>query len=185
MLVPDLSGYDQEVSALGKKIEEVGLALARKRREAETEAAAAQGETKSYLVLEEKLRKKEIILTPEQMANWQKLAARVAPGLKALNKLNGEVQLLQTEKEIYEGKNAALMQFKQDASVGISCSLRESHGDTLVRVMKTKPGAVPLMDLEPKQLKAQLLAPSLPADRLFSGEGGPFEWRCRAPGPKE
>jgi hypothetical protein len=41
------------------------------------------------------------------------------------------------------------------------------------------------MDLEPKQLKAQLLAPSLPADRLFSGEGGPFEWRCRAPGPKE
>lgn len=185
MLVPDLSGFNQQAGAIGRKIEEVGLALARKRREAEAEAAAAQGEAKSYLVLGEKLQKKELTLTPEQMANWQKLAARVAPGLKVLNKLNGEVQLLQTEKEIYEGKSAALMQYKQDASAGISCSIRESHGDTLVRTMKTKPGAVPLADLEPKQLKAQLLAPSLPADRLFSGEGGPFEWRHRAPDLKE
>ena len=185
MLVPDLSGFDQESSAIRKKIEEVESAIIRKRREAEAEVAAAQGEAKSYLVLEAKLRKKEITLTPEQMANWQKLAARVAPGLKVLNKLNGEVQLLQTEKETYEGRRAALMQYKQDASAGISCSIRESHGDTLVRAMKTKPSAVLLADLEPKQLKAQLLSPSLPADRLLSGEGGPFEWRYRAPEPKE
>lgn len=182
MLVPDLSGYDQEISVIGKKIEEVGAALVCKRREAEAEASATQGEARNYLVLEEKLRKKEITLTPEQMQSWKNLAARVAPGLKILNQLNGEVQLLQTEKEMYEGKVDALMQYKQDASTGISCAIRESHGDTLVRVMKTQPGAVTLADLEPKQLKAQLLAHALPADRLFSGEGGPFEWRHRAPG---
>jgi hypothetical protein len=185
MLVPDLSGYDQEINAIRKKIEEVESALVRKRRDAASEAAAAQGEARNYLVLEAKLQKKEITLTPEQMANWQKLTARVAPGLKVLNQLNGEVRFLQTEKEIYEGKGAALMQYKQDASAGVYCSIQESHGDTLVRIMKTKPGAVPLADLESKQLKAQLLAPSLPADRLLSGEGGPFEWRYRAQDPEE
>lgn len=185
MLVPDLSGFDQESSAIMKKVEEIETGLVRKRREAEAEAAAAQGEAKSYLALEAKLRKKEITLTPEQMVNWQKLAARVAPGLKILNKLNGEVQLLQTEKEIYEGKRAALMQYKQDASARVSCSIRESHGDALVRIMKTRPGVVPLANLEPKQLKVRLLAHSLPADLLLSGEGGPFEWQYRAPEPKD
>lgn len=185
ILVPDLSGYDQEISAIGKKIEEVGSALVRKRREAEAEAAAVQGEARNYLMLVAKLQKKEITLTPEQMANLKKLAARVAPALKVLNQFNGEVRFLQNEKEIYEGKSAAMMQGKQDASAGASCSIRESHGDTLVRAMKTKPGAVPLSDLELKQFKAQLLASSLPADRLFSGEGGPFEWQYRAPSPEE
>ena len=100
ILVPDLSGYDQEISAIGKKIEEVGSALVRKRREAEAEAAAVQGEARNYLMLVAKLQKKEITLTPEQMANLKKLAARVAPALKVLNQFNGEVRFLQNEKEI-------------------------------------------------------------------------------------
>lgn len=185
MLVPDLSGYDQEINAIRKKIEEIESALARKRRDADAEAAAAQGEARNYLLLEAKLRKKEITLNPEQMANLKKLAIRVAPGLKLLNQLNGEVRSLQAEKEVYEGKSAALIQYKQDASADISCSIQAPYGETLVRTMKTKPGAVPLADLEPKQFKAQLLAPSLPADRIFSGEGGPFEWRYQVPGLEE
>jgi len=121
ILVPDLSGYDQEISAIGKKIEEVGSALVRKRREAEAEAAAVQGEARNYLVLVASYRKRNHP-DPEQMANLKKLAARVAPALKVLNQLNGEVRVsANRERDLRMRKNAALMRGKQDASAGASC----------------------------------------------------------------
>lgn len=183
VLVPDLSDFDQKIGGIRKKIEEVEFALARKRQE--TEAITSQGEVRSYLMLGAKLQKNEVAFTPEQMANWKNLAARVAPALKTLARFNGEFKALQAEKESLDGEIVALRQGKRGAAAGISCAIEASRGDTLVRTMKMKLDAVPLADLEPKQLRARLISPSLPGERLLSGEGGPFNWEYPATGVEE
>lgn len=175
VFVPDLSSFDEKIGQLGKKIEEVDFSIVKKRRE--IEVVTSQPQVKNYLTLGARLKKNEITLTPEQKENWQKLVAQVAPALKMLAKLNGELKELQVGKESIDGEIAALMQSRDEASAGISCSIGNIRGDMLVRTMKIKPDAAPLADLAPKELKARLRASGLSGTRLPSGRSGAFNWQ--------
>lgn len=180
VFIPDLSDFDQQISETGKKIQEIELAIEKKRQEAK--AITDQGEIKNYLVLGAKLKKKEIVLSAPQQESWKTLVAKVSPLLAALAKINDATKMLQEEKNALDEKIVVLVQSKREASTGISCSIETSLGDTHGRTMKLKPDEDSLASLSPKQLKARLRAHSLPGDLLFSGAGGPFDWRYRVPG---
>jgi hypothetical protein len=175
MLIPDLAEFDQKISALGRKIEQLESAIAKKRQA--TEAIMGQPEVKSYMMLAVKVQKKEITLTPEQQGNLQKLAAKVSPDLKTLAKINEELKELQSGKKSLDGEIAAIVQVKQETSAGISCSIAHVLGDTLVRTMKTKSDTPSLADLAPKDMKAKLHAPGQPTERIRSGTNGPLDWK--------
>lgn len=184
VLVPDLSGFDRQIGGVRQKVNEIEATIAKLHHE--SAAIAGQGEVRNYLVLNAKLENDEVTLTPEQQENWNRLVALVAPYLTALAKLNGKIQELESEKEPFDAKLAALEQGKQDASTGIVCSIETTlSDDTLVRTMKIQPNAVPLADLQPKQLRALLNTYSLPGERLFSGRDGTFIWQYSTPGEEE
>lgn len=179
VIVPDLSDFDQQIGETGKQIPEIELAIEKKRQE--TKVITEQSEVKNYLVLGAKLKKKEIVLSEQQQDNWKALVAKVTPFLAALAKISEAINALQNEKKSLEEEIAALVQRKREASTGISCTIETILGDTLVQTMKLKSDENSLTSLSPKLLKARLNARSVPGSHLFSGHGGPFDWRYKAP----
>lgn len=174
VLLPDLSGFDQNIAATRRKIEGLDLAIAGKTREAG--ALTSRAEVRNYLALAARLQKNELTLTADQAENWKKLAAQVAPALSTLAKLNGAVKALQEEIAALSESIAALEWGKKAATGGIACSIEESAGGVLVRTLQ-QDSDEPLAELAPKRLRARLLAPAPPADRLLSGERGAFHWQ--------
>lgn len=183
VFVPDLSDFDEQINVIGKEIPEIELAIEKRRQEAK--AITDQSEVKSYLMLGAKLKKKEIVLSDQQQENWRALVARVSPFLATLAKINDAVNALQNEKKSLGEEVAVLEQSKRETSTGISCAIETIFGDTLVHTMKLKSDEASLTSLSPKQLKARLKAHSLPGTHLFSGNGGPFDWRYKAPDAEE
>ncbi|HQT25269.1 MAG TPA: hypothetical protein PLK99_01565, partial [Burkholderiales bacterium] len=136
-----------------------------------SEPISSETEVRNYLAIIGGVRKKGLLLTEEQKANFQKLGNRIAPALKALSAINAEIQALQQEKDdlVDEGMNIEKME--QEASSGISCNIENISKDTLVTRRKIE--AAQLFDLHPKELRVKLREAGIPENRLPMKAGCP------------
>ena len=175
VLLPDLSGFRARTAEIGKRIDEIGLIIEERRRK--YASITEQQEVRSYLLIAGKLQRKEVTLTDEQKANWQRLGAKIAPELKAIASVNSEIRALQEEQKELEEEIAAMEQEGKEASRGISCSIDSVAKDTMIWKRHADPST--LFDLPLKELRARLLAPGRPEDRLPLGNGKYF-WECPA-----
>ena len=173
VLLPDLSGFKARAAEIGKRIAEIGLKIEERRKK--SAAIAGQQEVRSYLLIAGKVQRKEIVLTDEQKANWQRLGARIAPELKAISSVGSEIRALQEEQKALEEEIASMEQEGKEASNGISCAIDSVAKDTMIWKRHAEP--VTLFDLPHKELRTRLLAPGLPEDRLPLGNGKYF-WEC-------
>jgi hypothetical protein len=178
VLLPDLSGFDHNIAVARMKIGELEQAIAGKTRE--TEILTSKGEVRNYLVLSAKLKKNEIALTADQAEGLKRLAAQVAPVLSALAKLNGTIKAHQDEIAALNESITAQEWGKKATTGGVACDIGESAGGVLVRTVQLDMYD-PLAELVPKQLRARLVAPAPPADRLMSDQRGAFSWRLAVP----
>lgn len=175
VLVPDSDKTDQKLAGLKTKIDEFELTI--KAKVQESEKITSQPEVKNYLVIGTKLKKNEITLSPEQMANFQKLTALVGPTLKTLNKVRAEFTALQTAQSSLVAQAATLKEEKKEAGIGISCAIAEVTGETVVRTMKFSQDGDSLYNLPPKNLKAKLRSSAATGERLFTGRSGSLNWK--------
>lgn len=173
VLIPDLSGFKKRNAEIGTRISGIDLEIEALRKK--TEPLAGQKEVRNYLIIAGKLQRKEITLSEEQKSSWQKMGANVAPMIKAISAINQEIQSLQGEKESLLEEAVAIEEEEQQASSGISCSIRSLTRDTLVRKWMIQAVAPSLFDMKAKELRIRLRDGGLPEERLpHSGE---LDWK--------
>lgn len=175
LLLPDLTRFDLELKRLETARGEAEAAIAQ--HSATLQALAAQPEMKSYIGILAKLKAKALTMSPTQQVQWQALLTRLAPTLRQVATLNGEIQqarqnIAETDQEI-----EALGKTRQAASQGISCAIETVAGDTQVHTLRQAFDAPQLASLSPKGLHKRLHEVDAGAVRLFSDSRGSFEWQ--------
>ncbi|MGV7209843.1 flagellar assembly protein A [Oxalobacteraceae bacterium A2-2] len=174
-LVPDTSKYD-------RKIAELGGQLARHEREAaqrkqEIDSITSQPEMRKYLTLATRIRKRELVLTPEQEPLFEKMAIGVGPSLKEIARISLAMKAAQAQRDQVAAQIAVVEQQKQTVVRGSRCSVKMFSGDVLVRGMCYNPDTGAPYDLPPKELKARVRAAAAAGlQPIYAGASGALEW---------
>ncbi|WP_342117696.1 flagellar assembly protein A [Pseudoduganella sp. OTU4001] len=178
VIVKDVAGHDAELEALQKQTagQEADIAT----WTAEHERLNGLAEVRSYLTLAEKLRKGEIQLTPAQVPQLKKVAAAVAPQVKAIGQL---LQAIKQAEDSIAGARARrdeLEALKRDAAARSSVRLHMVDGDVLVRTLPLGEAVAANFMAQPKDYKAMLRGPRLDSLTIFSGSAGTVSWHGSA-----
>ncbi len=186
VLRPDLSRIDAAIGMIRERVGQFGQ-LADGRRAAMA-AVAAQPEAASYVKLAGRIRKGELVLTPEQQPAFKKLAAGAAPALKQMATLSQEIKDLEAEQQSGTELLGRLETQRAAHSGAVSVSITQVSGDISVRALDVEPDAAPdegaaVPQLQPREIKARLREAS-GAELLFAGSSGSFSWgTAEAPAP--
>jgi hypothetical protein len=179
-LVPETGKYDQRLAELAQQGARQGAAA--QDCKSEIDAITSQPALRNYLTLATRVRKQEVVLTPEQLVLFQKMAVSVGPALRSVGKLSlsaKEAQGLQAKAQ----EQAALVRQQKDAVIGNGCCVVSMvTGETLVRAMHFNPDLGPAYNYTPKEIKVRLRAYASSGAALFSGSSGAFTWRAGSDG---
>ncbi|MYN03010.1 DUF342 domain-containing protein [Pseudoduganella sp. DS3] len=179
VVVKDVAGHEAELEALQKQSakQEADIALWR----AEHDRLNGLAEVRSYLTLAEKLRKGEIQLTPAQVPQLKKVAAAVAPQVKAIGQL---LQSIRTTEDALAGARARrdeLEALKRDAAARSSVRVMLVDGEVLVRTLPLGDATAGNFMAQSKDYKAMLRGPRLDSLTIFTGTSGSVSWHGAAP----
>lgn len=179
VVVKDVAGHEAELEALQKQSakQEAEIALWR----AEHDRLNGLAEVRSYLTLAEKLRKGEIQLTPAQVPQLKKVAAAVAPQVKAIGQL---LQSIRTTEDALAGARARrdeLEALKRDAAARSSVRVMLVDGEVLVRTLPLGDATAGNFMAQSKDYKAMLRGPRLDSLTIFTGTSGSVSWHGAAP----
>lgn len=174
VLIPDREGLLHDLDALRHKIDETSRVRADTERE--LEKVRAQPELQTYITLAAKVKKKELILTPDQTVKFQKMAASVAPFLRLAGQYNLDIRKTETDKALLLNQITALEAKQKESEAGIHCLIAKISGEASVRTMKFKPGELPWSDLGAKDVRARLHSAQENQQVIFSGIDGKVSW---------
>lgn len=175
LLVPDLSGFQAKRAQLLQEVTRINSTIAD--QHGKMASIREQKEVGQYLQIALKVQHKELTLGPEQQEGLKKLAAKVAPALRALRQLGENVQALQdSSKEVHDQLHA-LDAAAQAVGVGIGGTVGLIDGDTRIRSLTVNFDAAPLTQLPAKELRLRLRATDGAIKSLFAGDSGQFDWQ--------
>ncbi|MGZ8355335.1 MAG: flagellar assembly protein A [Telluria sp.] len=174
VLQPDSKRIDEVMGQIGARVADFEQLVAQ--RKAELQVLTGQPEVRQYMLLANRVRKGELVLTAEQAPQFQKMGAAVGPALKAIGKLSEDIKAKEAEQQA----GAALLEQlgrQRIASAGVnSVRIGVLTGDTLVRTINYRPDDSSNYDLPPREIKARLRAGLQPGDQIFSGSEGSVDW---------
>lgn len=173
-LVPDMAGFNDKLAGIEGKAAELGQAAIRCHQE--IDRINQLPEVRNYQLLSEKLRKQELVLSPDQVPQFQKMAAAAAAELKTAGRLWYEVQQMDVKKTQLLDQVSDTMREQRAAAGQSRCYLRNVNGETLVRGMTFDPQGGPVYDKAPKDIKATLRGAKTSAKAIFSGSSGTLDW---------
>ncbi|WP_081897571.1 flagellar assembly protein A [Massilia sp. BSC265] len=178
VLRPDCARIDAAIGMIRERVGRFGE-LAGQRRAA-MGALAAQPEVASYLRLAGRVRKGELVLTPEQQPAFKKLAAAAAPALKQMAALSQETKDIEAEQQSGMALLARLEAQRAQHSSAASVAILQAAGDITVRALDVEPDSAEAergshYHLAPREIKARLRDAS-GAELLFAGSSGSFSW---------
>ncbi len=176
-LEADSARIDEAIAAMTVKADEFGAAV--QVRKAELEDLTGQPEVRKYVMLASKIRKNELILTAEQVPQFQKMAAGVAPALKAIAKVSLDVKAAEVEQQAAMSLVTQLVQQKSDCAGQSEVKVQSLSGDTVLLSMKFNPDGSTLYDLPSKEIKARLRSNYEAAEIILSADSGSIEWRSQ------
>ncbi|NHZ41465.1 DUF342 domain-containing protein [Massilia sp. CCM 8693] len=177
-LQPDSARLDEVIVAMTARVAQfAALALQRK---AELEAMTNEPEVRKYVMLASKVRKKELILTEEQVPMFQKMALAAGPALKAIARVSLDVKAAQTEQQAGADLVAELVRQRADSAGVSSVKVRRIEGETVVRGMSYNPDGTSIYDLPAKDIKLKLRTRRAEGEVIFAGEAGVVDWKSGA-----
>lgn len=174
MLIPDITAFTKQLDELKRKQAEFEKVIEVRAKDIET--LTGQPDLKNYSLISAKLRAKEITMTAEQVANWQKLVARVTPALRGLKIFHDEILGARSAIVDLTNRMQEIIIESEAMSAGIHCSITAITGDTIVRTLKIRPDAPPLQELPAREIRARLQS-GADSERLLSSNAGNFEWQ--------
>lgn len=174
---PDSARIDEAIAAMTLKAEGFGQQVVK--RKAELDDLTGQPDVRKYVMLASKIRKKELTLTPEQLPQFQKMAAAVGPALKTIAKVSLDVKVAETEQQAALLLVTQLQQQRSDCAGACEVNVQQLAGDTQLRSMKFNPDGSVLYDVPSKEIKARLRANADRGEVLLSESSGAIAWRSQ------
>ncbi|WP_051294050.1 flagellar assembly protein A [Pseudoduganella violaceinigra] len=178
VVVNDVAGHEAELAALQHEV--AGHAAKIAAWSAEHARLNGLAEVRSYLTLTEKLRKGEIHLTPAQVPHLKKVAAAVAPQIKALGQLLQSIKLGEEALSGARARRDALEALTREAAVRSSVRISMVDGEVLVRTLPLGEAAAAHFMGQPKDYKALLRGPRGDSQAIFAGAHGSVNWQGAA-----
>ncbi|MRW94087.1 DUF342 domain-containing protein [Duganella sp. FT80W] len=173
-LVPDTSKFDKKIADLQPRV--ASAAREADVRRAEMDAITGQTEVRNYLTLANRVRKREVVLTPEQLPLFEKMAEAVGPSLRRVAKISLAVKAAQVQQQQAQEEVNQVQRQKQALVRGSRCVVELLTGDVLLRTMTFTPGEPPPYDRAPKDVKAKVRTAVPGMKVLHSGPVGPIGW---------
>ncbi|MBY0237711.1 MAG: FapA family protein [Burkholderiaceae bacterium] len=173
-LVPDTAKYDKAIAELEEKAARHGAVAARVK--GEIDAITTEPDVRNYLTLATRVRKREVMLTPEQLALFQKMAVQVGPALRTVGKLSLGAKEALAEQAKVQDMVAQVRQRKRDLVGQGACKVGVVSGDTVVRTMEFIPEQGAPYDHPARDVKARLRASAPRSAPLFAGASGTVDW---------
>jgi hypothetical protein len=178
-VVQDVAGHEAELASLAQQAARHGAEIAAWR--AEHDRLSGLAEVRSYLTLADKLRKGEIQLTPAQVPQLKKVAAAVAPQIKAIGQLLQSVKLGEDAIAVLDARRAELEALKRAAAARSSVRVSLVDGEVLVRTLPLGEAAAANFLAPPKDYKAMLRGPRLDSMAIFADASGSVAWHGATP----
>lgn len=176
-LVPDQALIDAEMLKIKDEAEACAQTLALRHRE--FDALVAAPDVRQFMLLQHKVRTKEITLTPEQQPAFQKMALAIGAELKTIAVQSNELKICAAERQALLARWSQLAQQKYSALEGCTIALGKAAGTTQIRMMPIQSDGAKVFDLAPKDIKLRLRGQADGAI-LFSDDGGGFDWQPAA-----
>ncbi|WP_312519564.1 flagellar assembly protein A [Massilia sp.] len=177
VLRPDCARIDDAMAQVSARLEGFGQLLARHRTAIET--LGAQPDLRKYLMLAPRLRKGELVLTPEQEPQFKRLTAAVTPALKEMARLSQLDKAAEGERHAGQALLARLETQRGERLGAAGVAIGALAGEVQVRAMAYEPDAGNAYDLPPREIKARLRDGS-GAELLHAGTNGAWNW-CTDP----
>ncbi|WP_371865464.1 flagellar assembly protein A [Duganella aquatilis] len=173
-LVPDTAKFDKKIAELQPKVQHA--AREADERKTEMDAITSQTEVRNYLTLATRVRKREVMLTPEQLPLFQKMAEAVGPSLRQVAKISLAMKAAQVQQEQAQGEVDQVQRQKSALIRGSRCTVELLTGDVLLRTMTFVPGEPPPYDRPAKEVKARVRTAVPGMTVLHSGHVAPINW---------
>ena len=178
-LIPDMARLDRKIAELGVRAQ--GFARAAVKLQQEIDLISNQLDVRNYLLLANKVRKQELLLLPEQVPLFHKMALTVATSLKSIGKLSLELKFMETQQAGML-EQAAQVALQKKATAGEShCRVRQIAGDILVRSIVYNPESGRVYDKAPKDIKSKLRGGASGVNIIFAGSSGSLDWTYALP----
>jgi hypothetical protein len=170
---PDSERVDEMIEQVRARID--GFAQLAARHKAEVDELTSRPELRKYMLLATRVRKNELTLTPEQVPQFQKMAAAAGPELKAIGRASGEAKAAEAQRQSGLALLARLEAQRVDTAQACGVSVRAVLGEIQVRALPFHPDGSSTYDLPERDIKARLRAAGR-GTLLFAGAEGAFEW---------
>jgi hypothetical protein len=168
---------DEVIAAVTQRVAQFGaLAVQLK---AAMDALTAKEDVRRYLMLAARVRKGELVLSPEQTRQFQKLAQDVGPALKAVADVSAKIKAAEAEQQAGANMLANLEAQRSDAATVSGVTIESVQGETQVRILGYSPaGGQPYL-WTPRDIRTRLRGPQA-GELLFMGGAGTFAWSSDA-----
>jgi uncharacterized protein (DUF342 family) len=181
MLVAVLRADDRRledaIAALGQRIAQFGALVARLR--ADMEAMTGKSDVRRYLMVAARVRRGEVVLSPEQGRQFQKMAEDVGPALKAVADVSAKIKAAEVEQQNGMRVRAELEAQRHDAASISSVAIASVQGDTQVRILAWSPAGGKPQHWTPRDIRTRLRGVQ-GGELLFLGGAGSVAWRSDA-----
>ena len=173
LLRPDCARVDAAMAQVRERMDQF-VQLAAQRRSA-MEALTGQPEMRKYLLIAPRLRKGELLLTPEQEPQFRRLAASVAPALKELGRLSQEAKTLDGERQSGMAllKRFEAQRFERVGAAGVAIGMLA--GEVQVLALPYEPDFGCVWDMTARDVKLRL-RDTKGAEVLHAGSEGAWSW---------
>lgn len=173
LLRPDCARIDAAMAQVRERVDQF-VQLAARHRGA-MEALTGQPDMRKYLLIAPRLRKGELVLTPEQEPQFKRLAAGVAPALKELARLSQEAKSLDGERQAGTALLGRLsaQRFERVGAAGIA--LGTLAGEVQVLALPYEPDHGCVWDMAAREIKLRL-RDTKGAEVLHAGSEGAWSW---------
>ncbi|HEU0234699.1 MAG TPA: flagellar assembly protein A [Gallionella sp.] len=177
VLIPDLSGFDQRIATLQKKIVEAQESS--KAKVQEIESLKSDQEFAKYLALHERIKSGAIKLTTEQAGNWRKLVEKNAKVANQMAKLNANTITLDLSVKESEEEIASAARERDAMGGDISCVIDKITGQTTGQTMKSANGADIFSGMPGSDIRIILQKVDSHKVRIFSEDSGSVGWKFK------
>jgi hypothetical protein len=187
VLRPDCRRVDAAIGMIRERVAQFGELV--QERRAAMGTVAAQPEVAGYVRLAGRVRKGELVLTPEQQPAFRKMAAGAAPALKQMAGLSQEIKDIEAEQQSGMALLARLEAQRAEHNGAVSVTIGQVAGEVTVRALDVEPDGGQdggtdegpgSRTQQPRELKARLRDAS-GAELLFADSGGSFSWSTAQP----
>ena len=181
MLVAVLRADDRRledaIAAVVQRIAQFGALVTRLRADMET--MTGKSDVRRYLMVAARVRRGEVVLSPEQGRQFQKMADDVGPALKAVADVSAKIKGLEAEQQNGARVLAELEAQRHDAASISSVAIASVQGDTQVRILVWAPAGGKPHHWTPRDIRTRLRGVQ-GGELLFLGGAGSVGWRSDA-----